>query len=303
MNEDTSLNDFLGAFDDSADYQTGGNEDTSMEEDISLDGGDAEQDTREDPEGAESAAEDPQEQPEGGAEQPAGDQPQSQESPEETFTLKVNKEEKTYSREEVISLAQKGADYDRVKGQLEQSRQTAEELQGKLDGQQEAMDVLSELAKNSSTDIPGILRNLRLGLLKQQGLSDEAAEERLLRMDAERENAALKAAAKAEEPPQETSAQRAQRELAELREVYPNAELSQEVLSKLMPDVQGGMPLLEAYHKYENAQKDAQIAELQRQLAAEKQNKENIATSPGSQKDSGGKRTKSDYDDFLEAFE
>ena len=244
MNEDTSLNEFMEAFDDSADYQTGGNEDTSMEEDISLDGGDAEQETHEDPEGAESAAEDPQEQPGDSAEHPA-----EQESPEETFTLKVNKEEKTYTREEVISLAQKGADYDRVKEQLTQSRQTAEALQGKLDSQQEAMELLAQLAEDSKTDIPHILRELRLGQLKKQGLSDEAAEERLLRMDAERENAALKAAAAAEEPAEETTGQRAQREIAQFREARPDADLSKEVLDKLMPDLQGGMPLLEAYHK------------------------------------------------------
>ena len=47
---------------------------------------------------------------------------------------------------------------------------------------------------------------------------------------------------------------------------------------------------------------DAKIAELQRQLEAEKQNKANRAASPGSQKDSGGKRSKSEFDDFMDAF-
>ena len=149
-------------------------------------------------------------------------------------------------------------------------------------------------------EIPAFLRNLRIGLLKKQGLSEDAANERLLRIDAERENAALKAAA--ETPAKETGAERAQREIAEFRENYPDVELTQEVLDQLMVDVQGGMSLTKAYQKNETAKKDAQIAELQRQLAAEKQNKENLAASPGSQRDSGGKRTKSDYDEFMEAF-
>lgn len=290
MDENTSLEEFTEAFDEPADNQIEGTEDVTVEDTA------PEEETEDTP----AVDEDPD--TEGAEETSDGDeQPEESKTDGETFTLKVNKEEKTYSREEVISLAQKGADYDRVKEQLGQSRQTAEQLKGQLDQQQEAMDILGELAKASQTDIPGLLRNMRLGMLKQQGLSEDAANERLLRMDAEKENAALKAVA-AEEQTKETSAQRAQRELAEFRQSYPDVELSQELLSKLMDDVQGGMSLIKAYQKYESAQKDAQIADLQRQLAAEKQNKENLAASPGSQKDSGGKRTKSDYDDFMEAF-
>lgn len=296
MDENISYNDFTEAFDEPADNQIEGAEDTAVEDETT-----PEKETDEVFAAEEDAPATDAEESSEGNEQPA-DEKSAGKTDGDTFTLKVNKEEKTYSREEVISLAQKGADYDRVKEQLSQTRQTAEQLQGQLDQQQEAMDVLDELAKASQTDISGLLRNLRIGILKNQGLSEDAANERLLRMAAEKENAALKAAA-SEEQSKETGAQRAQRELAEFREAYPAVELSDELLDKLMTDVQGGMPLVKAYQKYDSAQKDAKIAELQRQLAAEKQNKENLAASPGSQKDSGGKRTKSDYDDFLEAFE
>jgi len=296
-NENISFTEFEEAFDGSADYQTDGNEDAATEEDIVL-SDEPETVSEEEQTGGETAQDDAQEQPADGSESKE-DQPAQQ---EETFILKVNKEEKTCSREEVITLAQKGADYDRVKDQLEKSRQENTELQSKLTAQQDAMSVLEELAKDSGTDLTGLMKSLRIGLLKKQGLSEDAANERLLRLAAEKENASLKAAA-AEAKAEPTSADRAQREIAEFRESYPDTELSKELLDKLMGDVQGGMTLTQAYRKYESAQKDAQIAELQRQLAAEKQNKENLASSPGSQSDSGGKRTKSDYDDFLEAFE
>ena len=296
MDETTGLNEFMEAFDDTADYQTGGEEETSMEETEATET-DSEEQTETQGDG-ETTGETDGDQPDGG-EKPATDTG----GQEETFTLKVNKEEKTYSREEVIALAQKGADYDRVKEQLGQSRQENTDLQGKLAGQQEAMEVLDALAKDAGTDLPGLLRNLRIGMLKKQGLSEDAANERLQRMEVEKENASLKAAAeKPKSETEETGADRAKRELAEFREEYPEAELSKELLDKLMPDVQGGTPLIKAYQKYERTQKDAQIAELQRQLEAEKQNKANRAGSPGSQKDSGGKRTKSEFDDFMEAF-
>jgi hypothetical protein len=101
---------------------------------------------------------------------------------------------------------------------------------------------------------------------------------------------------------EEDSAQRVRRELAEFRTAYPKVELTDELLGKLMPDVAAGKTLIDAYHGYEAAQKDSRIAELERQLAAEKQNKENRASSPGSQKDSGGRRTKDDFDDFKKAL-
>ena len=296
-NENTSFTEFAEAFDDAADYQTDTNEETAANEETEV-SADAETEV-EDTGDEEIAGGDEGNQTNESAD---GDTKAQQEQTGETFTLKVNKEEKTYSREEVISLAQKGADYDRVKDQLTQSRQNAEVLQEQIDSQKEAMSVLDELAKASNLEIPEFLRGLRIGLLKKQGLSEDAANERLLRLDAERENAALKAAA-ADTTTQETGKQRAERELAEFRTAYPEVELTQEVLNELMEDVQGGMSLTRAYQKNEAAKKDAQIADLQRQLAAEKQNKENLAASPGSQKDSGGKRTKSDYDDFMAAFE
>ncbi len=249
----------------------------------------------------ETAAEEAQEPAAEGEETPEeGTQqdPHSGELPakEETFTLKVNKEERTYSRDEVISLAQKGADYDRVKEQLQEARQ-------KMSGNAEAMSVLEALAKESGIDVPALLTQMQIGLLKkQEGLSDTEARERLLRQKAEKENESLKAAAAAESQNKETSAQRAQREIEEFRAAYPDTELSKDVLNALMPDVQKGMPLIKAYQKRELAQKDAQIAQLQQQLAAQKQNKANAAASPGSQSDSGGRHSKNDYDDFMAAF-
>ena len=66
--------------------------------------------------------------------------------PAQTYTLKVNKEERNVSLEEMTALAQKGADYDRVKGQVEERESTISDLQGKLDKQQAILDVLQMIA-------------------------------------------------------------------------------------------------------------------------------------------------------------
>lgn len=294
MNEDTSFEEFMGALDDSADYQIAEESEATVEEPADEEEQDeAAAETAETEPDSESTGEKPNE-------KEATTPPEKEASPE-TFTLKVNKEEKTYSREEVISLAQKGADYDRVKEQLNQSRQANLEMQGTLDSQKEAMDVLSALAEATGTDVPALLEDLRMGALRKQGLSDDAARERIARDKVERENAALKAAAEKQKEA-ETPATRAEREISEFRSEYPATQITQELVDKLMPDVQNGMSLIQAYRKYESAQKDAKIAELESQLAAEKQNRDNRASSPGSQKDSGGRHTKNDFDEFMDAL-
>ena len=295
--QETGFNDFMEAFDDSADYQTGEAEEQAVEESAAESTEEAAQ-TEDQADASQGSQDEKQEENGEGQEKPeteAEPEPQA-----ETFTLKINKEEKTYSREEVISLAQKGADYDRVKEQLEKSRQTNTELQTRMDSQNA---ILTELAKEAGVEVSVFLDNLRIASLEKQGLSTDAAKERLLRLKAEQENARLKAEKPVEpEPPAETVQQRAKRELEEFRNAYPNVQLTRELVGKLMPDVQKGDSMMGAYQKYESAQKDARIAELQRQLEAEKQNKENRISSPGSQKDTGGKRTKTEYDDFMEAF-
>ena len=137
---------------------------------------------------------------------------------------------------------------------------------------------------------------------KSGGSSDAEAASALENAKLKRENAQLKAAKAQETSAKEDSKARAEREIAEFHKEFPGVELTQELCAKLMGDVQGGATLTNAYRKMVAAEKDAQIAELQKQLAAEKQNKKNRTSSPGSQKDSGGKRQKSEFDDFISAF-
>lgn len=238
------------------------------------------------------AQDEPAEEPgqEGSQEQPGQSSPATPETPApaETFTIKVNKEERTCSRDEIISLAQKGADYDRVKEQLASHKSV--------------VDTLNSFAKDAGTTVPELLDQMQLGLLKKQGLSEDVAKERLQRMKAEKENAALKAGTVEGKDGKEDSSQRIRREISEFRDNFPKVELNEELLGKLMPQVAAGKSLTEAYRDHEAAQKDARIAELERQIAAEKQNKANRTASPGSQRDNGGRRTKNDFDNFRDAL-
>ena len=229
-----------------------------------------------------------------------------EETKPETFTLKVNKEEKTYSREEMISLAQKGADYDRVKELLEKSRTEQADMKKQYDSQKEAMELLAQIAKDSGSDVSALLENMQISMVQRRdNVSADVAKERVLRQKAERQAEALRS----QKQEAEKADGRAKREIEEFRKAYPDVDVTQELIDKLMPEVTGGKTLLSAYRQMEEAkqqaaltEKESRIAELEKLLAAEKKNKENRAASPGSQKDTGGQRQKTDFDDFMSAF-
>lgn len=236
---------------------------------------------------------------ESGAEERA--EPDSAENAEQTFTLKVNKEERTVSLEEMTAYAQKGLDYDRVKGQNEQLRQSNTDLQAKLDGmasQQDALDVLRMIAEKSGTTLDQLSESLYVNFRKNSGVSEDAAREELKSARLEKELSGLKAKEARKQDEKTDAESRFQRDVEAFNREYPGVSLTEELVNKMVPDIQNGMSLSAAYRKLEKAQDAEKIADLERQLSAKVQNEKNRKNSPGSQKDSGGSGKHSDIDVF-----
>lgn len=296
-NEEIAFADFEAAFSEEDGNQTEPAEETTGDEPgEGAEGTDTGTDDDGD-EGVEETGDDGREEP--GKDEGSGDT----HAADDSFTIKVNKEERTVNREEIISLAQKGADYDRVKEQLSQSRQQNQTLQEQVDKSQGVMETLQMLADGVNMPLDQFVDQLHVNFLMKGGKTEGEAREKIRADRAEKQLNASKAKETAEKAQAEDTQTRAQREIAEFHKDFPNVELTEELCGKLMPDVQSGMSLSNAYRKQENAKKDAEIAELKRQLEAEKQNKKNRANSPGSQKDSGGNRSRSPEDDFFAAFD
>ena len=236
----------------------------------------------------------------------ATDTNQNTDAPQ-TFTIKVNKEEKNVTLEEMTALAQKGADYDRVKEQYRQGQQTIQDLTAKLDGMashQEAIDILNLLAEKTGTSVDDLAKTLYRNFRKSGGASEETADLELENARLKKSQDAANAQAAQQQEQQQTDAAeaRAQRDIEEFQREYPDVELSEELVDKLTDDISNGMSLTAAYRKLERSQEKERIAELERQLAAEKQNNKNKRNSPGSQKDSGASAKKTDFDEFAAAF-
>lgn len=225
----------------------------------------------------------------------------------QTFTLKVNKEERQVTLEEMTALAQMGADYGRVKDQYSKSQQTVQDLQSQLDvfkDKKDVLDILDIVAEKTGAKIGELAEMLYISVRKKNGASEEVAKEELKSAKLERELNGMKAKQEKfqTQKQEETAETRAQREIEAFRKEYPDVQLTGELVNKLTGDLQKGISLTAAYRKLEKAEADAKIADLEKQLAAKKQNDKNKQKSPGSQKDSGGRRTRSDYDDFVGAL-
>ena len=305
-NEDFGFEDFESAlFDD--DYQTADDTDTDDSDVTETDDEpqDTDQDDQNDAEGDDSAEdEEGDDSEEDGADgDDEGDNGKT--DARETFTLKVNKEERQVSREEMITLAQKGADYDRVKEQNTKHQQTITDLQTKLEGfssNQSVLDILDTIAQRSGSSLEQLAESLYINFRKSAGASEEVAREELKTAKLEKELNSYKAKQTQQQEKATDAETRAKKDLEEFGREYPDVTLTEDIVDKLASDIEAGMSLAAAYRKYEKAQDSAKIAELERQLSAKVQNTKNKQRSPGSQRDSGGRSPKSDYDIFEKAL-
>ena len=233
------------------------------------------------------------------------EKPDGDTNADQTFTIKVNKEERIVGIDEMKALAQKGADYDRIKEQNAQKQQTIDALQAKLDGissQQGALDILGIVAEKSGSTLEQLAESLYVNFRRTAGASEETAREELKSAKLEKELNAFKAQ-KTQQQEQESGGEaRAKQDLADFQREYPDVAITEELVDKLISDIQSGMSLSAAYRKYEKAQDAERIADLERKLAAEKKNAENKKKSPGSQIDSGSRQKADIFDEFMAAF-
>lgn len=283
--------------DDDAEPQ---DEDTEENEETS-------QDTQDGAEGEEPR--DGEQQPEDGGESPSGDdaEPDKTEPENQTFTLKVNKQTREVGLEEMKTLAQKGLDYDRVKDQIQRNQQAMNEMQERIDGyekNQEAVDILGLIASGSNVPLSQVAETLYINYRKTSGISEDAARLELKNAKLDKELSTMKSQSEREKKKgtESDASEKMRRDIEDFKKEYPDVSLSDEVVDKLADDIRAGMSLTAAYRKMERAQEAQRVAELERQLAAEKQNNKNRRSSPGTQKDSGGRRSKSDLDVFEKAL-
>lgn len=222
---------------------------------------------------------------------------------EQEYTVKVDGKESKVKLDELITGYQKGQAFDRVKGQLEQARNTISELQANQDKNAETLDMLQAIAEKAGYDIPTLLQTFHAGLVVGKGGSEAQAKAEFENMKLQRQLNQKEAKTKEESQQSEEaeSKSKAEADIAEFRAVYPEVDLTPELIKSLDAELRDGMSLVRAYQKQQSDKQAAEIARLQKELAAEKKNAKNRMSSPGSQKDTGGS-TKAGFSEFFTLF-
>lgn len=248
----------------------------------------------------EEQAEQPEEEQEESKEEQS--QPDAQtEKPEEFFDLKFNKEIRKVNRQEMTELAQKGLNHDRILEQRDTlQRQNAELLKFREENEG-LIGFLDAAAKNAGTDRNTFLQSIRENAYVSQGLSRDAAHERVLREDAEQR---LSKSDRREAERAQTQRNIEQQQAAQRQDIERFLKLYKDIDPNSIPkevwdEVRNGETLVTAYGRYENRKLSESNRKLQESINAMKQNEKNKQKSVGSMKTEGKETAK---DPFLTYF-
>ena len=238
------------------------------------------------------------------AEEPtaAAEEQVQQEVPQDLYELKVNKEVQKVTMDQLKEYAQQGLDYGRIRQQRDNLQQNLNEQNKWRTENEGTLTELAAVAQAAGMDVPGLLNSLRVNMLVQQGMSREAAQERIRAERAERqvaENQKQASKQKSEQEKQEQMRQRVARDMQEFQQMYPGVDIRNVPQEVITEAASGRNSLVGAYALHQNKQLQSQIKELNAKIAAQQQNNNNRSKSMGSVRSSG---VNSQMDSFLEGF-
>lgn len=205
-----------------------------------------------------------------------------------TWTLRHMDEEKTVSEEEIVSLAQRGMDYERVRAKWDEAKPV--------------MEIFRKFAKDAGMELPEYVNFVRQQAKQASGMSEAEAKRTVELEDREAAIAAAEAEKQNAKKLQDSADERRKADIAEFQQTFPDAaKKADEIPKEVWDDVRGGMRLVAAYSKYMVNKAKAEAAEAQHKADAAAQNAVNAVRSTGSMK-SAGEASKS-KDPFLSVFD
>lgn len=237
---------------------------------------------------------------EDGAQEPAQDQ-QTADAPEEpvqqtprVWNLRYMDDVRQVGESDMVALAQKGLDYDRIRTRYDESKPV--------------MELFGGFAQQAGMTIPEYVAHIRTQAKQAQGLSEPEARREVALEDREAVVAAAEAQRQALASAQQSEAAARQREdarrmadIQRFQEKFPDAardpkSIPQEVWEK----VRGGVSLVESYQDYLLAQAETARAEAEQRAAASAQNQTNAVRTTGSMRSAG--ENLPSRDPFLEGW-
>lgn len=232
-----------------------------------------------------------------------GVEPEKQEAPEaqepettpKTWTLRHLGEDKTVNEQELMSLAQKGLDYDRIHGKYEEFRPV--------------MDLFSQFANKAGMNTTDYIAHIRQEAKRAEGLNAEEAK-RVVELEDREASIAAKEAAEAEKQKEQRDAeaqkqsveQRRMADIQEFQKTFPDAAKDPKGIPKEVWDgVKSGLSLVASYARWQVERANEQAAKAELNASAIKQNQKNTERSTGSMKSAGADNK--NKDPFLDGWD
>jgi len=209
----------------------------------------------------------------------------AQKTETDVFTLKHLDEVKSVNRDEVVVLAQKGMDYDRIK-------QKQSELEAKLAEPREGESFVAELAKAQGLSVSDFIDQTRAAQIAQKDGIDQATALARVKLERrERELAAREAkltANKTEQSEADVSRAKIKSDADAFTAAFPTVDIGT-VPQAVWELVSKGESLVNAYTRHENAEVKRKLAELELKLETAQKNNDNKTKSAGSRTTVGNK--------------
>lgn len=225
------------------------------------------------------------------AAQPGENEGQQAQTDGQLFELKHLGETKNVNRDEVVTLAQKGMDYDRVTEKNTQLENQVSEQKQQLAQLTEHENALQELAKQSGTTVEELVENMLIAVTKSKyGIDDDGMALERVKLDRERraldqERAAL--ATKNQEQEQQAANEKWRGECFEaFAKAYPDVDPAS-IPNGVWEAFNRGETLVSAYARERNKALEAEIARMKSEQETRDRNAANAARSTGSQSSAG----------------
>ena len=217
------------------------------------------------------------------------------EQAEEAPFLEViyNKEKKGLSRDEALTYAQKGMNYDKMVERYNSINAPLEEL-----ARMNNMDVNSFIDHLGRTQMQFEVSNTLNKLKEQYPNSDESLLQRLAENEVNR-RLSVQAQQMETQRNEQANAQRqkALHDVELFKQEFPDVDYSN-LPSQVYDDIRNGHTLLSAYYKYQNSQANEQMQQLKANAEIQKQNEANMNRSFGQTTNVGG----GESDPFLDGL-
>lgn len=225
------------------------------------------------------------------AAQPGENEEQQTQTDGQLFELKHLGETKNVNRDEVVTLAQKGMDYDRVTEKNTQLETQVSEQKQQLAQLTEHENALQELAKQSGTTVEELVENMLIAVTKSKyGIDDDGMALERVKLDRERraldqERAAL--APQKQEQEQQAANEKWRGECFDaFAKAYPDVDPAS-IPNGVWEAFNRGETLVSAYARERNKALEAEIARMKSEQATRDRNAANAARSTGSQSSAG----------------